>query len=99
MTRTRHVGTPADLSDAVDEYRADGYALKRQGTRSARLARRDHGGIGGHLLVFVFLGWWVWISIFRLSVPTVPVIELDVFLALATVTALAGGAFEAGEPR
>ena len=58
MTRTRHVGTPADLSDAVAEYRADGYALKRQGTRSARLARRDHGGIGAHLLVFLVLGWW-----------------------------------------
>jgi hypothetical protein len=42
----------------------------------------------------VFLAWWAWISVFNLSIPTVPVVEVDVFLVLGTITALAAGYVE-----
>ena len=56
----------------------------------------QHGRIA-RTATFVFVGWWAWISVFSLPVPAVPVIEVDVFLALATVTALAVGAVESDE--
>lgn len=42
----------------------------------------------------VFLAWWAWISVFNLSIPTVPVVKVDVFLVLGTITALAAGYVE-----
>jgi len=42
----------------------------------------------------VFLAWWAWISVFNLSIPTVPVVKVDVFLVLGTITALTAGVVE-----
>jgi len=55
----KRVKTTAQFNDAIDDYVVEGYKLKSRGNGVAVLSKAgSYGGILGHLLVFVFFGWW-----------------------------------------
>jgi hypothetical protein len=57
MTRTRTVPDRQALSDAVDDYKRDGYSIDSHDDTRAVVTYRDHGGLLAHGLLALF-GWW-----------------------------------------
>lgn len=58
MTRTLTTDTYSEYERVVDEKATAGYSIVSEGDTSTRLRKRDHGTLGGHLLVFLITVWF-----------------------------------------
>ncbi|MCK9327968.1 MAG: hypothetical protein M0P69_20910, partial [Bacteroidales bacterium] len=50
-----------ELESIVDEYHALGYSVKSTETSATATKPGGNGSLLGHLIVFVFLGWWLFL--------------------------------------
>ena len=59
--RIRHATSKRELESSVDEYHALGYSVKSTETSATATKPGSNGSLLGHLIVFVFLGWWLFL--------------------------------------
>jgi len=54
--RIRKVEDDKELEKAVDKYITNDYKVKSRDEGTVKVKKKDSGGIGTHLLIFLFLG-------------------------------------------
>ena len=60
--RIRHVKSVRELESVVDEYHALGYSIAANTGNSATVVKGGgNGSLLVHIIVFVFLGWWLFL--------------------------------------
>jgi hypothetical protein len=56
----KRVKSKKALGNAIDDAIVEGWEIKTKGDNNAVLKKKgSFGGIPGHLLVFLFFGWWL----------------------------------------
>ncbi|WP_231378808.1 hypothetical protein [Natrinema sp. J7-1] len=58
MSRIRRVDDQREMERVIDDYITQGYQVKSQGERSARVKDKDWGSALGHLIVAALTLWW-----------------------------------------
>ena len=60
--RIRHASTKKEMESIVDEYHALGYNIATNTGNSATVVKSGgNGSLLGHFVVFVLLGWWLFL--------------------------------------
>ncbi len=60
--RIRHVKSLRELESVVDEYHALGYSIATNTGNSATVTKSGgNGSLLVHIIVFVLLGWWLFL--------------------------------------
>jgi len=59
--RIRHASSKRELESIVDEYHALGYHIASTETSATVTKPGGNGSLLGHLIVFVLLGWWLFL--------------------------------------
>lgn len=58
--RIRHAETQKQLEAIVDEYHTLGYSIGTRTETTATVTKPgSNGSFLGHLIIFIFLGWWL----------------------------------------
>lgn len=57
--RIRKVEDEKKLEKVIDEYITQGYKVKSRGEQTVKVKKSDYGGLGAHLLILIFFGWWL----------------------------------------
>lgn len=58
MSRIRRVDDQREMERVIDDYITQGYQVKSQGERSARVKNKDWGSALGHVVVALLTLWW-----------------------------------------
>ena len=58
MSRIRRVDDKREMERVIDDYITQGYQVKSQGERSARVKDKDWGSALGHIIVAALTIWW-----------------------------------------
>lgn len=58
MSRIRRVDDQREMERVIDDYITQGYQVKSQGERSARVKSKDWGSALGHIVVALLTLWW-----------------------------------------
>ena len=59
--RIRHATSKRELESIVDEYHALGYSVKSTETSATATKPGGNGSLLVHIIVFVLLGWWLFL--------------------------------------
>ena len=50
--------TKKSFENTIEDKVSEGYKIESRTDRQAVLVKPTYGGLLGHVLVFIFLGWW-----------------------------------------
>lgn len=56
-TRIRNVKNKEEMDYLVDDFVTMGYTISEEGEKSVKVIDKKYGGVGSHILIFIFFFW------------------------------------------